>query len=74
MLLQSIEKVELGKMEPSELMVLAKGSEGVFSSLKLQMAYAAMHGEKPYIPFLDDSHVGETIDVVKKIVPIKEKK
>ncbi len=73
MLLSAMEKVESGKMEAADLMIMAKSSEGVFSSLKLQMAYAHMHGEKAYIPFLDDCHMGVEPEPKKLLSHKKEK-
>lgn len=65
MLLNGLERVDNGKMPLEELMVRAKSCEGIFSSVKLQLSYAHMKGESPYIPFLDEVHLGES--KVKKI-------
>jgi hypothetical protein len=36
--------------------IIAKSSETVMSSIKMQLAYANMRQEMPIIPFLQDCH------------------
>lgn len=66
--LKSLEDLANRNIDATEAGVIAKGSETIMSSLKLQLAYAAMIGETPRIDFLEDSHKSrdiKTLEVVK---------
>jgi len=60
MVIEAMENLVNGKMDVHDAATLAKGSETIMSSLKLQLSYANMIGEKPYIPFIHDCHVQHT--------------
>lgn len=69
-MIDAMEKLASGKIDVHEAATIAKGSETVMSSLKLQLTYSNMLGEVPYIEFLHDCHEGEPIEP-KKLAAIK---
>jgi len=54
--LNSLEKLEKNKIDIEKMSIIAKSSETVMSSIKMQLAYANMRQEMPIIPFLQDCH------------------
>lgn len=50
-LLKAIEDFEEGKIDSSQLGVLAKATESIVSSLKSEMQYAILTNQQPNIPF-----------------------
>ena len=61
--LDSLEKLSNNKIDVTEAGVIAKSSETIMSSLKLQLSYSGMLGETPNIKFLQDCHKGTPIQV-----------
>lgn len=53
-ILDSLEKLEKKKIDVVEAGIIAKSSEGIMSSLKIQLTYNNMRGEEPNIKFLQD--------------------
>jgi hypothetical protein len=64
--LDSLEKLSSNKIDVTEAGVIAKSSETIMSSLKLQLSYSSMIGDAPMIPFLQDSHQGTPIQEIEK--------
>lgn len=58
-ILQSMENLEKKKIDVIEMGIIAKSSESIMSSLKLQLAYNNMRDEVPNIKFLEDCNEGE---------------
>jgi len=56
--LESLEKLASKKIDINEMGVIAKSSETIMSSLKLQLAYNNMRNEIPKIKFLQDCNNG----------------
>ncbi len=58
---ESLENLEKGKIDVVEMGIIAKSSEAIMSSLKIQLSYAGMRNEKPNIPFLQKCNHNEKI-------------
>ena len=68
--LSSLEDLANKKIDVNEMGIIAKSSETIMSSLKLQLAYNSMRGETPHIKFLQDCNEGfflEKTPEIKKI-------
>ena len=59
--LESLEKLSANKIDVTEAGVIAKSSETIMSSLKLQLSYSGMLNETPNIKFLQDCHKGTSV-------------
>jgi hypothetical protein len=58
--LESLERLERKKIDQAEMATIAKSSETIMSSLKLQLTYSAMRSETPHIDFLQNCNDGKT--------------
>ncbi len=61
--LDSLERLSSNKIDVAEAGIIAKSSETIMSSLKLQLSYSQMIGDMPNIKFLQDSHKGTPVAV-----------
>jgi DNA-binding XRE family transcriptional regulator len=68
--LHSLEQLAAHKIDVTEASIVAKASETIMSSVKLQLSYAGMLGCQPDIAFLEDCHTVKT----KLINPPKKAK
>lgn len=55
----TIEKLVAGEVDVVHAGIVAKSSETIMSSLKLELAYTNMKGDTPNIKFIQDSYEGE---------------
>lgn len=51
---QEIDKLREGKTTPASINAITNATGKIFSSIKLQMEYAKLLGEKPDIKFIGD--------------------
>lgn len=66
--LESLEKLDKRKIDVDEMSIIAKSSETVIASLKIQLAYNNMRGEMPNIKFLEDCNEGIIINSPVKAI------
>lgn len=52
---QEIDKLREGKTTPASINAITNATGKIFSSIKLQMEYAKLLGEKPNIKFIGES-------------------
>ncbi len=71
--LESLEKLSSNKIDVTEAGVIAKSSETIMSSLKLQLSYSNMIGDTPNIKFLQDCHKGKPLQGIEADKPEKPK-
>jgi hypothetical protein len=62
-LLDKLDQLENKQIEIEELGQIAKASETILASLKIQLAYAGMRSEIPHIEFLEDCNKGIPVEL-----------
>lgn len=63
--IETLEKLESGKIDVAEAGVTGKLYETVISSIKTQLQYSEMNGVTPYIEFMGDARPTKTVKGVR---------